>query len=242
MSRNAISEESICMLRGPIGDKRVIDCQKGISKTEITKYVVDEAEELGVIVEDKNAIAVDAYYYEYSYLDSQDQIDRYKVLYQFRLERDVSGRGDPLMTYRRLKTDPIITFDDLQAVVRNAEYWDSHSILKIYEMRPCSDNGPRYAKEKSLAAFDKDYADLYEAYVKMPNWYTQIKLFLYLLINGLALHRSEINEAIGPLNNIFLDTFSTASPIDGDPSDLADMLEKIEVFGALVRNRLSKSK
>ena len=76
----------------------------------------------------------------------------------------------------------------------------------------------------------------------MPNWYTLIKLFLYLLINGLALHRSEINEAIGPLNNIFLDTFESPSPIDGDPSDLADMMEKVEVFAALVRNRLLKSK
>ena len=147
-----------------------------------------------------------------------------------------------MIRYYTVKSDPIITFDDLQAAVRSYSYLDNHSVLKIYELRPCSDNGPRYAIEKSLSSFDKDYADLYQGYVDMPNWYTLIKLFLYLLINGLSLRRSEINEAIGPLNNIFLDTFSDPAPIDGDPSDLADTLEKIEVFGALVRNRLQKSK
>lgn len=242
MSRNAISEESVCMLRGPIQDKRVIDCQRGITKSEFSKYVVDEAQELGVLIEDKNAIAIDAYYFEYSYLDSQDQIDRYKIIYNFRLERSSSNRGENLMTYKRLKTDPIITFDELQSLTKNVEFWDTHSVLRIYELRPCSDNGPRYAKEKSLSSFDKDYADLYEAYVKLPNWYTQLKLFMYLLINGLALQRSEINEAISPLNEIYLQTFSTPAPMDGEPTDLANMMEKIEAFGALVRNRIQKSK
>lgn len=242
MSRNAISEESTCMLRGPINDKRVVDCQRGVTKSEYIKYVVDEANELGVLVEDKNAIAIDAYYFEYSYLDSQDQVDRYRILYDFRLERKSSNRGEELMTYTRVKTDPIITFDDLESLVKNAAFWDTHSVLKIYELRPCADNGPRYAKEKAISSFDKDYADLYEAYVKLPNWYTQAKLFMYLLINGLSLHRSEINEAIIPLNQIFLDTFSSPSPVDGEPSDLADNMEKIEVFGQLVRSRLYKSK
>lgn len=241
----ASGDRTECMLTGPKDDKRVLLCKSGITRQDEDKYILESAEKIGLLIEDKDTVAVDLWYFEYSKYKSQDDISRYSVVYHMRLQRDVDDNNDQLLQYAKIKGSSTIDYATLEDVARKSSYWDAKSVQYMYEARPCYDSGKEYGKKAALAYFDKNYATLYDNYIKKPNWYTLIKIHMFVSITTFSLSRVELLEAWKPLNDEFLNTFNLDNSdipyVDGQPSELAESIQDIEAFTARVRRVLEES-
>lgn len=242
--KNTLAKQE-CMMVGPSGDKRVELCKTGITRADEDKYISDSATNIGVLIEDRDTVAIDLWYFEYSKFHSQDDVPRYKVVYHIKLQRDVSDDNDQLLTYTKIKGAPLIDYSTLEDATKGAQYWDAKSIQAMFDARPCYDQGSSYGKGAALAYFDKNYAKLYEAYLKTPNWYTLIKLHMFVSLTALSLQNVNLLEAWAPLNDRFLNVFTLDGPdlpyVDGLSSDLAQSIEDIEAFTARTRRVLEES-
>lgn len=238
-------EKTQCMLVGPSSDKRVALCKSGITREDEDKYILNSAEKIGLLIEDKDTVGIDLWFFEYSKYKSQDNIPRYTVTYHMRLQREVDDNNDQLLTYEKIEGVSTIDYSSLEDASRKAEYWDAKSVQYMFEARPCYDEGKTYGKRAALAYFDTKYANLYENYIKNPNWYTLIKLHMFVSITAFSLQDVGLLEAWKPLNDEFLNTFNLKNSdvpyVDGLPSDLGESVQDIEAFTARVRRVLEES-
>jgi hypothetical protein len=247
-------------VKGPISEKRTEACQIPLGKPELREYVRSGDVDVALVLdwESSGNRARVRRGWEMLWLTPAEDVPaplppgeaattpvvkagRYAVKAHTVLSAWNSPGVGRLVWYEdRGDRDESVTWDEAANLADRAILNDANSSRKVYNTRPCAEYDQNYSLEHSLLDMDRKYAQILSEYEVQKGWFSALRVFMLVTVNGLVLRDLLITRPWYSIHKDLLRVFGEGASDAGDESELDTFIERVGDVQMLVRKRMEE--